>query len=65
MGADGLSTEGRYEVTSALQEGILPVSLTGYPAPIEPLVVETAKQVPEFGPYNLNMNSGDPIGMGE
>lgn len=61
---DGHDTSAQYSPTDLVEHGILPVSITGYPTPVEPLVIKTTKELAEF-PYNPNMNSGNPLGMGK
>ncbi|KAK7058013.1 mitochondrial choline dehydrogenase [Favolaschia claudopus] len=44
-------------------QGINSVALQGYPTPIDGRIIETTTQLAEF-PFNLDMNSGNPIGIG-
>ncbi|KAJ7693406.1 alcohol oxidase [Mycena rosella] len=43
--------------------GINTVSLAGFPSPIDDRVIETTTELAEF-PFNLDMNSGSPLGLG-
>ncbi|KAJ7020245.1 alcohol oxidase [Mycena alexandri] len=43
--------------------GINSVSLAGFPSPIDSRVIQTTADLPEFA-FNLDMNSGFPLGVG-
>jgi hypothetical protein len=46
--------------------GPISVSLNGFAWPdFEGRVIQTTKELPEEFPFNLDMNSGQPIGVGE
>lgn len=40
------------------------VTLPGYPTPLDQRVLDTTTELSEF-PFNIDMNSGDVVGMGE
>jgi hypothetical protein len=40
------------------------VSLVGYRWPISDRVIQTTKEFPDEFPFNLDMNSGSPLGVG-
>ena len=44
-------------------DGINAVSLSGIPSPIDSMVIETTTELEGY-PFNLDMNSGFPIGVG-
>ncbi|KAL0946163.1 hypothetical protein HGRIS_012426 [Hohenbuehelia grisea] len=44
--------------------GINAVSLAGFPRPTDPRVIQVTKELPEEFPFNLDMNSGYPLGLG-
>ncbi|KAJ7489573.1 pyranose dehydrogenase [Mycena latifolia] len=44
--------------------GINPVSLSGAGWPLGPRVMQATKELPEEFPFNLDMNSGRPLGIG-
>ncbi|KAJ7489579.1 alcohol oxidase [Mycena latifolia] len=44
--------------------GINPVSLSGAGWPLGPRVIQATKELPEEFPFNLDMNSGKPLGIG-
>lgn len=45
--------------------GVNSVSLSGYPRPIDPLSIQTTKELPDEFPYNQDQNSGNPLGLGK
>ena len=44
-------------------DGITAVSLEGFPTPIDSRIIATTKQLEGY-PFNLDMNSGYPLGIG-
>jgi hypothetical protein len=42
-----------------------PVSLNGYAWPFGPRVIAATKELPDEFPFNLDMNSGKPLGVGK
>ncbi|KAJ6465403.1 hypothetical protein C8R45DRAFT_839805, partial [Mycena sanguinolenta] len=44
--------------------GMNPVSLNGYAWPVRPRIVTATQQLHHEFPYNLDMNSGKPLGVG-
>ncbi|KAJ7489407.1 pyranose dehydrogenase [Mycena latifolia] len=63
--ADHHNTLGQFNPSVHSTHGINSVSLNGFPWPIfEHHVIETTKQLPDEFPFNLDMNSGQPLGVG-
>ncbi|KAJ7627940.1 aryl-alcohol oxidase-like protein [Mycena polygramma] len=44
--------------------GITSVSLNGYAWPLGPRVIQATRELPNEFPFNLDMNSGKPLGIG-
>ncbi|KAH9475796.1 Pyranose dehydrogenase 1 [Psilocybe cubensis] len=61
--ADGHNTAGQFNPVFHSTTGINAVSLSGFPQGIDNRVIQTTSQLNEF-PFNLDMNSGNPIGIG-
>ncbi|KAJ7497617.1 alcohol oxidase [Mycena latifolia] len=61
--ADKHNTTGQFNPAVHGFEGINTVSLAGFPSPISGRVIETTSELSEF-PFNLDMNSGNPLGVG-
>ncbi|KAF4607930.1 hypothetical protein EYR40_000266 [Pleurotus pulmonarius] len=59
--ADGHDTTGEFD-PAWHGNGPLLTSVAGYPAVIDPLVIGTTQEAPEF-PYNVDGNSGNPLGI--
>ncbi|KAH9475797.1 Pyranose dehydrogenase 1 [Psilocybe cubensis] len=62
--ADMHNTQGQFNPAVHSTTGINSVSLSGFPRPIDSRVIATTQQLDEF-PFNLDMNSGNPLGIGE
>jgi choline dehydrogenase-like flavoprotein len=60
---DHHNTTGQFNPAVHGFNGINSVTLAGFPRPIDSMVIETTKELAEF-PFNLDMNSGDQIGIG-
>lgn len=62
--ADKHNTAGQYNASLHGTSGLVGVSLPGYPTPINNLVISATKEL--GGPYsfNLDYNSGYPLGIG-
>ena len=45
--------------------GNIEISIRGSEMSIDNMVIETTKQLPSEFPFNLDMNSGNPLGVGE
>ncbi|KAF7341726.1 GMC oxidoreductase [Mycena sanguinolenta] len=54
---------GHYNPAVHGTSGINTVTLAGYPTPIDSMVIDTTSQLSGY-PFNLDMNSGYPIGIG-
>ncbi|KAJ7343818.1 alcohol oxidase [Mycena albidolilacea] len=61
--ADHHDTTGQYDPGVHSTTGVTSVSLAGFRYPAASRVLEATKQLPEF-PFNLDMNSGKPLGVG-
>ncbi|KAF7362800.1 Choline dehydrogenase, mitochondrial [Mycena venus] len=61
--ADHHNTTGQFNPAVHGFDGINAVSLAGFPSPIDSRVIETTTQLEGY-PFNLDMNSGFPIGIG-
>jgi choline dehydrogenase-like flavoprotein len=61
--ADNHNTTGQFNPSVHGFKGPLHVALPGFPLGTDSMVIETTRELPEF-PYNIDMNSGDTIGMG-
>lgn len=63
--ADNHDTTGQFNPEVHGFNGINAVSLSGFPHSIDSRVIQTTSQLPEEFPFNLDMNSGNPLGVGE
>ncbi|KAJ6602929.1 aryl-alcohol oxidase-like protein [Mycena sp. CBHHK59/15] len=61
--ADNHNTTGQFNPAVHGFDGMNTISLAGYPTPVDPLVIQTTNEVPEFS-FNLDMNSGYQLGLG-
>ncbi|KAI9061587.1 GMC oxidoreductase [Trametes sanguinea] len=61
--ADGHNTTGQVNPSVHGHTGPLLTSLPGNASVLDSRVIETTSQLPEF-PFNLDMNSGNPLGVG-
>ncbi|KAJ7243847.1 alcohol oxidase [Mycena haematopus] len=61
--ADDHLTVGQFNPSVHSTSGMNGVSLSGYPTPIDSRVIQTTSQLSGY-PFNLDMNSGNPIGIG-
>ncbi|KAJ6559888.1 hypothetical protein B0H19DRAFT_1069608 [Mycena capillaripes] len=61
--SDHHNTTGEFDPAVHGSEGITTVSLAGFPSPIDSRVIETTTQFEGY-PFNLDMNSGYPLGIG-
>lgn len=62
--ADNHNITGQFDPSVHGYNGILSVSLTGYPTPIDGRVMETIAYLGGEFSFNQDMNSGSPLGMG-
>ncbi|KAJ7919895.1 aryl-alcohol oxidase [Mycena leptocephala] len=63
--ADHHDTRGQFNPAVHSTKGINSVSLSGFPWPIfSQHVIEATKELPEEWPFNLDTNSGKPLGLG-
>jgi choline dehydrogenase-like flavoprotein len=61
---DHHNTTGQYDPAVHSTDGMTAVSLAGWPSIIDPLVVEAANELGGAYHFNLDMNSGDQLGIG-
>ena len=61
--ADNHNTTGQFNPSVHGFKGPLHVALPGFPLGTDSMVIEATHELPEF-PFNIDMNSGDTIGMG-
>ncbi|KAF8590339.1 GMC oxidoreductase [Ramaria rubella] len=61
---DHHSTIGQFNPAVHGFTGINSVSLAGFASPIDSMVIKTTQQLSEEFPFNLDMNSGSPLGVG-
>ncbi|KAG6904816.1 hypothetical protein DXG01_006977 [Tephrocybe rancida] len=61
---DNHNTSGQFDPSVHGFNGINAVSLVGYPQSIDPRFIQTTKDLPDEFPFNLDTNSGDPLGLG-
>ncbi|KAJ6540833.1 aryl-alcohol-oxidase from pleurotus Eryingii [Mycena vulgaris] len=63
--ADHHDTRGQLNLALHGKDGPISVSLNGFPFPtFEHNIIQTAKEHPDEFPFNLDMNSGQPLGVG-
>ncbi|KAJ7151772.1 aryl-alcohol oxidase [Mycena crocata] len=62
--ADHHDTHGQFNPTVHSTKGMTSVSLAGYRWPAGNRVIQTTQQMPDEWPFNLDMNSGSPLGVG-
>ncbi|KZT22388.1 GMC oxidoreductase [Neolentinus lepideus HHB14362 ss-1] len=61
---DGSNATGKYNPAVHGYNGINTVSLYGYPTVIDQRVLQTTQELGSEFPFNLDMNSGDTLGIG-
>ena len=62
--SDQHDTFGQFNPTVHGYTGPIHISLPGASTPLDPLVFETTYQLPQRFPYNMDTNSGYPLGIG-
>ncbi|RDB25991.1 Pyranose dehydrogenase 1 [Hypsizygus marmoreus] len=62
--ADGHNTTGQFNPLFHNSTGITSVSLNGFPECIDGRVIKTTQHLPDMFPFNLDMNSGNTVGLG-
>ncbi|KXN85629.1 Choline dehydrogenase, mitochondrial [Leucoagaricus sp. SymC.cos] len=62
--ADQHDTDGQFDPSVHSTSGMTFVSLPGFPQEIDSMVISTTKQLNQEFPFNLDMNSGKPLGLG-
>ncbi|CAK5271523.1 unnamed protein product [Mycena citricolor] len=58
------SDRGHYDPSVHGYQGINTVSLSGFPTPIDDRIIQTTAQLSGEFPFNRDMNSGSPLGIG-
>ncbi|CAK5271192.1 unnamed protein product [Mycena citricolor] len=58
------SERGHYDPSVHGYQGINTVSLSGFPTPIDDRIIQTTVQLSKEFPFNRDMNSGSPLGIG-
>ncbi|KAF5312315.1 hypothetical protein D9619_003708 [Psilocybe cf. subviscida] len=61
--ADLHNTSGQFTPSVHGKNGLMSVSLPGNPSPVDDMLLETTKQVPEL-PFLQDLNAGRPLGLG-
>ncbi|KAG6810502.1 hypothetical protein H0H92_011599, partial [Tricholoma furcatifolium] len=61
---DNHNTTGQFNPAFHGFNGTLSVSLAGYPEATSPRIIQTTQELPEDFPFNEDMNSGAPLGVG-
>ncbi|KAJ7834600.1 alcohol oxidase [Mycena leptocephala] len=62
--ADHHDTTGQYNPLVHSTYGLNPVSLSGYNWSVGPRIIQATRELPDAYPFNLDMNSGKPLGVG-
>ncbi|KAJ7873496.1 aryl-alcohol oxidase-like protein [Mycena olivaceomarginata] len=62
--ADGHDTRGQFDPRVHGTHGMTSVSLNGFNYPASARVLQTTAELPSAFPFNLDMNSGNPLGVG-
>lgn len=62
--ADLHDTKGQFDPSVHSTSGIVSVSLAGFPQPIDDRVIKTTDELIKEFPFNLDYNSGKPLGLG-
>ncbi|KAJ7653291.1 pyranose dehydrogenase [Mycena polygramma] len=62
--ADHHDTRGEFNPRVHSTNGMTSVSLTGFSYPASARVIQTTAELPNTFPFNLDMNSGTPLGVG-
>ncbi|KAF9458550.1 aryl-alcohol-oxidase from pleurotus Eryingii [Collybia nuda] len=62
--ADGHDTSQQFNPLVHSIHGINSVSLAGSPHPTDPMIIRTTQEMSDEFPFNIDMNSGDHIGIG-
>ncbi|KAJ7474216.1 aryl-alcohol oxidase precursor [Mycena latifolia] len=63
--ADHHDTHGQFDAALHGTDGPISVSLSGFSwSELEHRVIQTTKELPDDFPFNLDMNSGQPLGIG-
>ncbi|KAG6910329.1 hypothetical protein DXG01_011397 [Tephrocybe rancida] len=60
---DNHDTNGQFDPSVHGFDGINAVSLAGHPQNIDSRFMQTTKELPDEFPFNLDANSGDPLGV--
>ena len=63
--ADGRDTSGEIDPQVHGDSGPINISVQGWHNHLSPRIVATTKELSDEFPYNKDMNSGRPLGIGE
>lgn len=63
--ADQHNTKGQFDPSVHSSSGMTFVSLPGFSQEVDDMVIQTTEQLNHEFPFNLDMNSGNPLGLGE
>ncbi|KAG6810501.1 hypothetical protein H0H92_011598 [Tricholoma furcatifolium] len=62
--ADGHDPKGQFDPSVHGLHGVTSVTLAGHPQSVDSRIIQTTKELPDEFPYNEDMNSGNPLGVG-
>lgn len=62
---DGHNISSQFDPDVHSFDGVTSVSLAGYPTAIDNMVIQAADELGGEYAFNLDMNSGNPLGIGE
>ncbi|KAL0568097.1 hypothetical protein V5O48_013897 [Marasmius crinis-equi] len=62
--ADHHNTSGEFDPRFHGHNGPLLITLPGFPSDVDPRILGITESDPSHFPYNLDMNDGDPLGIG-
>lgn len=62
---DGHNTRGQLNPSVLGKSGPLLITVPNSPGALDAMVIETTKQLSDEFPFNLDMNSGNELGVGE
>lgn len=63
--ADGHDTTGEFNPDFHSSDGLVAVSLPGFPQAIDDMVLQASEELGGIFEFNLDLNSGNPLGLSE
>lgn len=63
--ADGRPISGEFDPSAHSTTGVTPVSLPGFPTPIDDRILQVSHDLSDEFPFNEDANSGTPLGLGK